>query len=58
MPLFDVLDGQRSEDFVARVEPSAIGGRKMAEYIWVLAKQPTSVGVAGPPATSYMEERN
>jgi hypothetical protein len=58
VPLFDVLDGQRSEDFVARVEPSAIGGRKMAEYIWVLAKQPTSVGVAGPPATSYMEERN
>jgi len=33
VPLFDVLDGSRSEDYVARVEPSAIGGKKMAEYL-------------------------
>ena len=33
IPLFVPLDGTRSEDYVARVEPSAIGGRKMAEYL-------------------------
>ncbi|KAK1735127.1 hypothetical protein QTG54_014193 [Skeletonema marinoi] len=33
IPLFIPLDGTRSEDYVARVEPSAIGGRKMAEYL-------------------------
>ncbi len=33
VPLFVALDGTRSEDYVARVEPSAIGGRKMAEFL-------------------------
>mmetsp|Transcript_8194 Transcript_8194/g.17148 ORF Transcript_8194/g.17148 Transcript_8194/m.17148 type:complete len:121 (-) Transcript_8194:437-799(-) len=33
IPLFHTLDGTRSEDYVARVEPSATGGRKMAEYL-------------------------
>jgi hypothetical protein len=33
VPLFTRLDGTRSEDYVARVEPSAIGGRKMAEFL-------------------------
>jgi hypothetical protein len=33
VPLFAALDGTRSEDYVARVEPSAIGGRKMAEFL-------------------------
>lgn len=32
IPLFHVLDGKKSEDYVARVEPSALGGKKMAEY--------------------------
>ena len=45
VPLFDVLDWQRSEDFVARVEPSVIGDRKMAAHVWVLVKPPTSVGL-------------
>mmetsp|Transcript_74138 Transcript_74138/g.241083 ORF Transcript_74138/g.241083 Transcript_74138/m.241083 type:complete len:243 (-) Transcript_74138:66-794(-) len=31
VPLFRVLDGGCSEDYVARVEPSEQGGRKMAE---------------------------
>jgi hypothetical protein len=30
-PLFEVLDGKRAEDYVARVEPSSEGGRKMAQ---------------------------
>ncbi|KAJ4301466.1 hypothetical protein N0V90_003558 [Kalmusia sp. IMI 367209] len=29
--LYEVLDGTRKEDYVARVEPSSQGGRKMAE---------------------------
>lgn len=33
IPLFHSLDGTRSEDYVARVEPSASGGRKMAELL-------------------------
>lgn len=31
-PLFEVLDGKKQEDFKDRVEPSAEGGRKMAEH--------------------------
>ena len=30
MPLFEVLDGSCSEDYVQRVEPSPTGGRKIA----------------------------
>jgi hypothetical protein len=30
-PLFDVLDSKDEEDFVARVEPSSQGGKKMAD---------------------------
>lgn len=33
VPLFRVLDGKKSEEYVARVEPSALGGRKMAEFL-------------------------
>jgi hypothetical protein len=33
VPLFEVLDGGDTRDYVARVEPSERGGEKMAEYI-------------------------
>ena len=33
VPLFHALDGKTTNDYVARVEPSSQGGRKMAEYI-------------------------
>lgn len=33
VPLFQVLDGKNTQDYVARVEPSATGGSKMAEFI-------------------------
>lgn len=33
LPLFRTLDGSDSADYVARVEPSAVGGRKMAAAI-------------------------
>jgi len=32
-PLFTVLDGKNTEDYVQRVEPSVQGGRKMAEAL-------------------------
>ena len=61
IPLYIPLDGTRTEDYVARVEPSAIGGRKMAEYLLgaVLAKgtsahlHPTS----SAPSTSFIDGR-
>jgi hypothetical protein len=34
IPLSAALDGTRSEDYVARVEPSATGGRRIAELVW------------------------
>ena len=33
MPLFEVLDGKDHGDYVARVEPSSVGGRKIAEAL-------------------------
>ena len=39
VPLFEVLDGKTREDYVARVEPSPEGGRKMAEYILRIIEQ-------------------
>ena len=32
VPLFQVLDGKNTNDYVARVEPSPSGGKMMAEY--------------------------
>jgi len=64
VPLYHVLDGKRSDDFVARVEPSAEGGKKVAELILDVIKQPSlSSGVfdgttaTDPPEASYMEKR-
>jgi len=33
IPLYEVLDGTHTQDYTQRVEPSASGGRKMAELI-------------------------
>lgn len=33
VPLYEALDGKRSEDYVQRVEPSEEGGRKMAKLL-------------------------
>jgi len=40
VPLFNVLNGKNSEDYVARVEPSALGGKKMAEYLLDIIQEP------------------
>ena len=64
VPLFNVLDGKRSEDYVARVEPSALGGERMAEFLLdhiqrdVEAAVGNSFGGDMPaPATSLMADR-
>jgi len=43
VPLFHVLDGKNTEDYVARVEPSALGGKKMAEYLLDVIDNPLLV---------------
>lgn len=61
VPLFNVLDGKRSEDYVARVEPSAIGGRKMAEFLLDLIESPAPSQLTdnrvNAPTTSLMNDR-
>lgn len=64
VPLFVPLDGTRSEDYVARVEPSASGGRKMAEYLLdAIHSEELSGGnlwsgaTAAAPSTSFIKER-
>lgn len=46
-PLFQVLDGKTTEDYLQRVEPSPSGGKKMADALFAAA-----VGSGGSPATS------
>jgi len=41
VPLFNVLDGTNSKDYVARVEPSALGGKKMAEFLLDTIQNPS-----------------
>jgi hypothetical protein len=39
VPLYAVLDGTNTDDYVARVEPSPSGGKKMAEYLLHVIRQ-------------------
>lgn len=70
IPLFHVLDGKRTEDFVARVEPSAIGGLRIAEFLLDSIREPSTNNVAQvivrgsltsapiqAPVTSYIQNR-
>jgi hypothetical protein len=73
VPFFHALDGKDSRDYVARVEPSSQGGRKMAEFLLDIITDKGSyssynraggvgnVGVATtatPLQASYMEDRS
>ncbi|KAL3902427.1 MAG: hypothetical protein SGILL_010827 [Bacillariaceae sp.] len=63
VPLFNVLDGENSHDYVARVEPSSQGGRKMAEYLLdVILCQEEGVGptfgASAPVESTYMADRS
>ena len=66
VPLFTVLDGKQSEDFVARVEPSAIGGGKMARFILDIIRRQSSnydstnmrANYISAPTTAYIQDRS
>ena len=59
VPLFRVLDGTNSSDYVARVEPSPSGGRKMAEFFLDLIgnDQPLGQFQASTPSTPLVINR-
>ena len=58
VPLFHALNGKDTTDYVARVEPSAQGGTKMAEYLLDLLDNPAvSHATSSSPTTSRMEDR-
>lgn len=60
VPLFNVLDGKHSNDYVARVEPSALGGKKMAEYLLdTIQHDSTSVNRSSiaAPTTKLISDR-
>jgi len=71
VPLFHALDGKDSNDYVARVEPSPRGGRKMPEFILNLIEKNEIQSQTGatssgrklqllpnkPPQRTYMEDR-
>ncbi|KAL7568757.1 hypothetical protein ACA910_021749 [Epithemia clementina (nom. ined.)] len=50
VPLYRVLDGKQSSDYIARVEPSPSGGKKMAEFILDMIDRPPST--SSPPTMS------
>jgi hypothetical protein len=61
VPLFNALDGKNSNDYIARVEPSAAGGRKMAEFLLDIIDSPSGTLAAenrvNAPTTGLMSER-
>ena len=70
VPLFHVLDGKCTEDYVARVEPSAVGGKKMAQLLLDIIQRPllgassgnshvtTTSSLVSAPLTSYIQDRS
>jgi hypothetical protein len=61
VPLYHVLDGRNTKDYVARVEPSPSGGRKMAEFLLYKMNGGDSHEadglMASAPAASAMRDR-
>ena len=60
IPLFQVLDGKNTADYVARVEPSALGGSKMAEFLLDMIDHATSSPVTADtvaPTSSLIQGR-
>jgi hypothetical protein len=66
VPLYHVLDGRNTQDYVARVEPSPTGGRKMAEFLLHKMNETPVSGVdshatadlmASAPSASAMRDR-
>ena len=59
VPLFHVLDGKNPDDYVASVEPSAIGGSKMAEFLLDIIERGQTPQTTAPdaPTSALMEGR-
>lgn len=62
VPLFNVLDGKNPHDYIARVEPSSQGGRKVAEYLLDVidstsSKHPSTPVASQPIEAQYMGGR-
>jgi len=60
VPLFEPLDGKNRRDYVARVEPSAKGGKKMAEFLLDLVDNNNPIQAYKSyqsPIQSFMKER-
>ena len=53
VPLYRILDGTNTNDYVARVEPSVLGGKKMAEYLYANLFPSSSTSFSPPPSPSY-----
>jgi hypothetical protein len=57
IPLYNALNGKDTTDYVARVEPSAKGGTKMAEYLMDIIDNPAVPPSMLPPTSSRMQGR-
>lgn len=62
VPLYHVLNGKVTSDYVQRVEPSPSGGRKMAEFLWnIITTDDENVASPQPantaPSTALIQER-
>lgn len=57
VPLYRVLDGKNSSDYIARVEPSPSGGKKIAEFLLDMIDLDTTSSSASPgaPLTTTMD---
>ncbi len=51
VPLYRILNGKNTDDYVARVEPSVVGGQKMAEYIYASLFPPVTLSSSSSPST-------
>lgn len=51
-PLFEALDGKDSGDYVARVEPSEEGGRKLAKFLLEIVEREVGGGISATSTTS------
>jgi lysophospholipase L1-like esterase len=61
VPLYAVLDGTNTDDYVARVEPSPSGGKKMAEYLLHVIRQHDRdfpYRPPSPPMAAAMHDRD
>jgi hypothetical protein len=52
--LFHVLDGKTTSDYIARVEPSPTGGKKMAEFFLDVIEDPEKYRVDASPTSMNM----